>query len=259
MPPHVRATTCILVVGHGPTLEQQDSAAALLRQLGAEVRTMDLWDDFTRALDRDDAIVRAVVFEAGDRPDLAIASLRAARREVRLKDVPALIQLPTRQVARLEPSSGFDDFIVSPYDPAELYARIRALEWKRSEFSTEERLKMGPVVIDRAAHEVTLDGRRVSLTAKEFALLAYLASNRGRVFSRDVLLARVWGARYEGGARTVDIHVRRLRAKLGDGLPLETMRGAGYKLRAPTETAGDPDDEERGKPESKGRGTRSSR
>jgi DNA-binding response OmpR family regulator len=258
MPGHARGvTTCILVVGHGPTLEQEDSAAVLLRQLGAEVRTMDLWDDFTRALDRDDALVRAVVFEAGDRPDLAVASLRAARREVRLKDVPALIQLPTRQVARLDPSSGFDDFIVSPYDPAELYARIRALEWKRSEFSTEERLKMGPVVIDRAAHEVTLDGRRVTLTAKEFALLAYLAANRGRVFSRDVLLARVWGARYEGGARTVDIHVRRLRAKLGDGLPLETMRGAGYKLRAPTETAADSEDgDERPRSDPRGRGSR---
>jgi DNA-binding response OmpR family regulator len=246
MPGLAKAQSCILVVGHGPTLEQDDSAAALLRQLGAEVRAMDLWDDFALALDRerDDGstgvtLVRALVFEAGDRPDLAIASLRAARREARLKDVPALVQLPTRQVARLEPSSGFDDFIVTPYDPAELYARIRALEWKRSEFSTDERLKMGPVVIDRAAHEVTLDGRRVTLTAKEFALLAYLAANRGRVFSRDVLLARVWGARYEGGARTVDIHVRRLRAKLGDGLPLETMRGAGYKLRAPAETGGD--------------------
>jgi DNA-binding response OmpR family regulator len=231
--------TCILVVGHGPTLEQDDGAAVLLRQLGAEVRTVDLWDDLGHALDREDMLVRAIVFEAGDRPDLAVASLRAARREVRLKDVPALIQLPTRQVARLEPSAGFDDFIVTPYDPAELYARIKALEWKRSEFSTEERLKVGDVVIDRAAHEVTLGGRRVTLTAKEFALLAYLATNRGRVFSREVLLARVWGARYEGGARTVDIHVRRLRAKLGDGLPLETMRGAGYKLRAPSTTGGD--------------------
>jgi DNA-binding response OmpR family regulator len=257
MPGHAKAVTCILVVGYGPTLEQDDGAAALLRQLGAEVRAMDLWDDFTLALDRAEVLVRAIVFEAGDRPDLAVASLRAARRETRLKDVPALIQLPARQVARLEPSSGFDDFIVTPYDPAELYSRIRSLEWKRSEFSTEERLKIGPVVIDRAAHEVTLDGRRVALTAKEFALLAYLAANRGRVFSRDVLLARVWGARYEGGARTVDIHVRRLRAKLGDGLPLETLRGAGYKLRAPTETVGERDAAEGGskgeKGESKGR------
>ena len=214
---------------------------------------MDLWEDFGRIFERtgdlravpeEGAIARAVVFEGSDRPDLAIASLRAARRESRLTDVPAILSVPTRQVARVEPSSGFDDFIVTPYDPAELYARIRALEWKRSEFSTEERLKMGGLVIDRAAHEVTVDGRRVTLTAKEFALLAFLAANRGRVYSREVLLARVWGARYEGGARTVDIHVRRLRAKLGDALPLETPRGAGYKLRAPSETGPGGSDEE---------------
>jgi DNA-binding response OmpR family regulator len=90
--------------------------------------------------------------------------------------------------------------------------------------------------VDRAAHEVSVEGRRVTLTAKEFALLAFLSMNRGRVFSRETLLARVWGSRYEGGARTVDIHVRRLRAKLGDSLPLETLRGAGYKLRAPSES-----------------------
>src|ERR1700721_2581851 len=114
MPGHAKAVTCILVVGYGPTLEQDDGAAALLRQLGAEVRAMDLWDDFTLALDRAQVLVRGIVFEAGDRPDLAVASLRAARREPRLKDVPALIQLPTRQVARLEPSRGFDDLICPP-------------------------------------------------------------------------------------------------------------------------------------------------
>jgi DNA-binding response OmpR family regulator len=254
-----KAVTFVLVVGHGPSLEDDHGAAILLRQLGAEVHTMDLWEDFSRVLDRTEATVRALVFEAGDRPDLAVASLRAARRETRLKDVPALIQLPTRQVARLEPSSGFDDFIVTPYDPAELYARIRSLEWKRSEFSTEERLKIGPVVIDRAAHEVTLEGTRVVLTAKEFALLAYLAANRGRVFSRDVLLSRVWGARYEGGPRTVDIHVRRLRAKLGDGLPLETLRGAGYKLRAPSEAPADDEGEVGSAKKEKGRGPRAGR
>jgi DNA-binding response OmpR family regulator len=98
-----------------------------------------------------------------------------------------------------------------PCVPAELYARIRALEWRRSEFATEERLKIGALLVDRAAHEVSVEGRRVTLTAKEFALLAFLAANRGRVFSRETLLARVWGSRYEGGARTVDIHVRRSR------------------------------------------------
>lgn len=176
---------------------------------------------------------RALIFEALDRPDLAAAALRTVRRESYFDNVGAIIAVTVGQVARIEPSSGFDDFVLHPYVPEELYARIRALEWRRSEFSTEERYKVGSIVIDRAAHEVTVDGRHVSLTAKEFALLAYLCEQRGRVLSREHLLARVWGNRYEGGARTVDIHVRRLRAKLGSSLPLDTLRGSGYKLRAP--------------------------
>jgi DNA-binding response OmpR family regulator len=228
--------TFVLVVGHGPDLEHEGGAAAMLRQLGSDVRALDLWDDFGKVLDvGDDAIPRVMVFEAGDRPDLAITALRAARKEPELAETPALLGVTGRQVARVEPSSGFDDFIVMPFTPVELYARIRALEWHRSEFTTEERLKIGAIVIDRAAHEVTVEGRQVPLTAKEFALLGYLAQNRGRVFTREALLARVWGTRYDGGARTVDIHVRRLRAKLGDELPLETLRGAGYKLRSPSE------------------------
>src|SRR6185436_18195215 len=89
------------------------------------------------------------------------------------------------------------------------------------------------ITIDRAAQEVNLYGRSIQLTAKEFALLAYLCDRRGKVLSREHLLARVWGNRYDGGPRTVDIHVRRLRAKLGEALPLDTLRGSGYKLRAP--------------------------
>ena len=110
---------------------------------------------------------------------------------------------------------------------------FRALEWRRSEFATEERHKVAGIVVDKAGHEVYVDGRAVQLTAKEFALLAYLCERRGKVLSREHLLARVWGNRYEGGPRTVDIHVRRLRAKLGPALPLETLRGSGYKLRSP--------------------------
>jgi DNA-binding response OmpR family regulator len=223
----------VLVVGHGPQLDQDEGAASVLRTLGARVRTLDLWEDPSHLFGVQEDRARAIVIEGGDRPDLAVTALRAVRREARLEEAPALLSIPERQVARVEPSSGFDDFIVLPYFPAELYARIRALEWKRSEFATEERLKMGGLVIDRAAHEVTVEGRRVPLTAKEFALLSFLTSNRGRVFSRDALLSRVWGVGYDGGARTVDIHVRRLRAKLGEALPLETMRGAGYKLRTP--------------------------
>jgi DNA-binding response OmpR family regulator len=139
-------------------------------------------------------------------------------------------------VARVDPAAGFDDFVMHPYVPEELYARIRALEWRRSEFASEERHKVGGIVVDKAAHEVLLNGRTVALTAKEFALLAYLCDRRGKVLTREHLLANVWGNRYEGGPRTVDIHVRRLRAKLGEALPLETLRGAGYKLRSPDDT-----------------------
>jgi DNA-binding response OmpR family regulator len=237
-PPAAKPSSFILVVGHTPQLEAAEGAATMLRQLGSEVRALDLWDDFAAIVDqaRGNSSVRAMVFEAGDRPDLAAAALRAARKVSDLVETPAIVALPPRQITVYDPSWGFDDFIIMPCVPGELYARIRALEWKRSEFSTEERLKIGAIVVDRAAHEVSVEGRRVTLTAKEFALLAFLAMNRGRVFSRETLLARVWGSRYEGGARTVDIHVRRLRAKLEDALPLETLRGAGYKLRAPSES-----------------------
>ncbi len=232
-----RIRSFVAVVGHGPLLEREDGAAITLRQLGAQVRTLDLWDDPINLFSEDDVNVesrpRALLFEALDRPDLAIAALRAVRKEQVFDNVGAIISVTVGQIARIEPSSGFDDFVLHPYVPEEVYARIRAVEWRRSEFATDERHKVGPIVLDKAAHEVTVAGRPVVLTAKEFALLAYLCERRGKVLSRDHLLARVWGNRYDGGPRTVDIHVRRLRAKLGDALPLETLRGSGYKLRMP--------------------------
>lgn len=228
-------------------LDREEGASATLAQLGASVRCLDLWDDPVNLItDEDeefDVRPRALVFEALDRPDLAVAALRAVRKEPFFDSVGAMIAVTVGQVARVEPSSGFDDFVLHPYVPEELYGRIRSMEWRRSEFATEERHKVGSIVVDKAGHEVAVGGRPVSLTAKEFALLAYLCERRGKVLSRDHLLARVWGNRYDGGPRTVDIHVRRLRAKLGDALPLETLRGAGYKLRAPDSEAV-PDDED---------------
>jgi DNA-binding winged helix-turn-helix (wHTH) protein len=227
----------VAVIGHGPMLDREEGAVATLRQLGATVRQLDLWDDPVNLIededDERDIRPRALVFEALDRPDLAVAALRAVRKEPYFDNIGALIAVTVGQVARVDPSTGFDDFVLHPYVPEELYGRIRALEWRRSEFATEERHKVGGIVVDRAGHEVTVDGRPVALTAKEFALLSYLCERRGKVLSREHLLARVWGNRYDGGPRTVDIHVRRLRAKLGDALPLETLRGSGYKLRAP--------------------------
>ena len=220
----------VAIAGHTSELEREDGAAALLRSMGAEVRTLDLWDEAHTLFVQDDDIVRALVVEAGARPDVATLALRSLRKEPRLTGVGALLAVTHDQVGRLDPSSGFDDFVLTPIVPTELYARIRAIEWRKAEFSGEERVKIGDIVIDRAAHEVTLFGAVIALTAKEFALLCHLAERRGRVVSRSELLERVWGSRYDGGPRTVDIHVRRLRAKLGVALDLTTSRGAGYKL-----------------------------
>jgi DNA-binding response OmpR family regulator len=89
----------------------------------------------------------------------------------------------------------------------------------------------GPLTIDADRHEIAVNGRAVRLTAKEFLLLQYLVEHRGRVLSRDLLLTDVWGYQYTGGTRTVDVHVRRLRAKLGAGRALiQTVTGVGYRF-----------------------------
>ena len=127
---------------------------------------------------------------------------------------------------------GADDYISKPFSPNELIARIRALIRRTTRAaSSETTLRLGALVVDLATHTITEDGREVKLTAKEFMLLRYFLQHRGRVLSRDLLLGDVWGYRYTGGTRTVDVHVRRLREKL-PGLVdrLVTVKQFGYKL-----------------------------
>ncbi len=226
------AATTVAVVGHGPELEREDGAAKLLRALGAEVFTHHLWDD-AAALIEQAARLRAVLIETLSRPDYAAQISRSLRTLPELSSVPLLVAVSAAQVAQLDDAAGYNDFVVHPYLADELYARIRRLEWFASEFSNEERLKIGTIVIDRQAQQVRNGGTLVPLTQRERALLIYLCERRGRATTRRELLARVWGADYQGGPRTVDIHVRRLRQKLGDALPLRTLHGVGYRVDAP--------------------------
>jgi two-component system, OmpR family, alkaline phosphatase synthesis response regulator PhoP len=130
---------------------------------------------------------------------------------------------------------GADDYVAKPFSPNELVARIRALMRRSRRGDTEQKtLRFGDLIMDIERHTVTDAGREVRLTAKEFMLLQYLLEHRGRVLSRDLLLTDVWGYRYTGGTRTVDVHVRRLREKmptLGDALV--TVKQFGYKLEEP--------------------------
>lgn len=223
----------ILVVGRSDLLERPDGGVAVLRDLGCRVRALDLWDPLDEAQLAAQPPA-AVLVEALDQVDAGKAALARLRAVPPLEEVPSIIAVTVNALQRLDPQDGFDDFALVPYVPAELYVRVRRIEWRKSEFEAGERLKIGALCIDLAAHEVTVDGRDTELTHQEFGLLKFLAQHRGRVFSREQLLARVWGVDYYGGSRTVDIHVRRLRMKLGSGAkPIETVRGVGYKMKAP--------------------------
>ena len=135
-------------------------------------------------------------------------------------------------------SAAHVEVVFPPHNPEEIFVRLQMAVSRSSVNKTSPKfIVRGPLSIDPVRYEVSVSGSRISLTYKEYGLLKFLAEQAGRVFSREILLENVWGYDFFGGMRTVDVHVRRVRSKLGDmdSRMIETVRGVGYRFRIPTD------------------------
>ncbi|TFB98632.1 response regulator transcription factor [Cryobacterium sp. MDB1-18-2] len=145
--------------------------------------------------------------------------------------VPLLLVITEGGLAAVSPGWGIDDVILDTAGPAEVDARIRLAAGRTPRAEESALIRAAGVVIDEASYSAKVYGRPLDLTYKEFELLRFLAAHPSRVFTREQLLSEVWGYDYFGGTRTVDVHVRRLRAKLGDQESLiGTVRNVGYRF-----------------------------
>lgn len=126
---------------------------------------------------------------------------------------------------------GADDYLAKPFGMMEMVSRVRAVLRRSQPQDSNAELRLGELMVNTAQHTVSVSGQRIALTLKEYQLLLLLLQNSGRVFSRDQLLSSIWGQDYDGETRTVDVHIRTLRAKLKEcGRLIETVRGVGYRM-----------------------------
>ncbi len=201
-----------------------------MQSLGFDVKTEPLAEDSLAHLAH--LAPSAVFVDAGGGPDAAFRLLRAL--SVRRTRVPVIAVLNLSDLDRRPWHEVADAFVWPSASPAEVGTRL-AMVTRRTGTVGESVLRLGPVSIDPESYQVLVAGRILDLTYKEFELLRFLVDHAGRVFTRAALLQRVWGYDFYGGTRTVDVHVRRLRAKLGaehEGV-IETVRGVGYRAAAP--------------------------
>ena len=179
----------------------------------------------------DDGWAGAIVC-ADTQPSAAFALCRALRkREQPLQ--PLVLVVDHRQLADLDLREDlFDDLVVLPLRPGELTARLKLAFWRVGRGTRPELIEYGPLALNLETYQAAVSGKPLDLTYMEYELLKFLATHPGKVFTREVLLSRVWGYEYYGGARTVDVHIRRLRAKLGEEHAhlISTVRSVGYRF-----------------------------
>ena len=162
------------------------------------------------------------------------AHLRRRVEEALDAGLPVVVLLPAVDLFQLDPARGQIDFCFPPFTPHEVLLRVRALAARAAGPGGPNVIRRSELTIDVDRYQVTLEGRRIDLTYKEYELLRFLASSPGKAFSRETLLRTVWGYDYFGGTRTVDVHVRRLRSKIDDVEHhfIETVWNVGYRFRA---------------------------
>ena len=223
----------ILVVDDEPDITAL--VAYHLAKAGYRVSTAANGPDALRAAreERPDVVVLDLMLPGVSGYDV----LAELRRVEETREVGVILLTSRREEAdRIRGLSlGADDYLTKPFSPAELGLRVAALLRRLAApaVSAGATITAGPITVDRSAHRATLDGRELPLTATEYKLLLTLLERRGRVQSRPQLLETVWEAQPDIQTRTVDMHVQRLRTKLGEeGRMIETVRGFGYRFRA---------------------------
>ena len=159
--------------------------------------------------------------------------LKQLKADVRTRNLPVI--MATAKGAEYDKIQsldlGADDYLVKPFGMMEMVSRVKAVLRRSAPKAEEQLLTMGDLSVNLTEHTVTAGGERILLTRKEYELLRLLMESPGRVFTRDRLLSDIWGFDYDGETRTVDVHIRTLRAKLGSaGNLIETVRGVGYRL-----------------------------
>ncbi len=207
-----------------------------LQNTGYEAEGFERPSDFWRKIEErvPDLLLLDIMLPEED----GIEILKKLRSDKRTKKLPIILLTAksTEYDKVIGLDSGADDYVAKPFSMMELMSRIKAL-LRRSEMTEEKEdsFKIGPLYVCLSKHVVKVNGEEVTtLTYKEFELLSLLLQNQEKVFSRDQILQSIWGYDFDGESRTVDVHVRTLRQKLGDaGTLIETVRGFGYKLGIP--------------------------
>ncbi len=217
----------ILILSDNPELKEK--LRANLMMLGYEVSLTtgsEVKEDLSQVMEVDLIVIDP------EHPQIDGSRLcQIIRSKEDLRDIPVIVMMQEKELIRFDFSLGISDFILKPLSIDELEGRIRQALRRENKRDKSEVIRVGELVIDPINYEVTIRGKIVDLTLKEYELLKFLALNKGRVFSREELLERVWGFDYFGGTRTVDVHIRRLRAKLeSEESLIDTIRGVGYRV-----------------------------